>query len=266
MARNVAFLIFAGVMAATLAVTQTPADAVQPPRSGLPILEVVGGDEAAAGAFPWMVRLSMGCGGTLVARRVVLTAGHCVDQTGPDTRISVIAGSIDLKSPNAITVRSTRVIRATGFLGETHGDDWAVIQLDRQLNLPTLDLTEGRSGDQGTFTILGWGQVGETSLSQQERLRYATVPTVPDATCAAAYRKVGVKLVADESICAGGGSVDTCQGDSGGPMVRRGAQGQWLQVGIVSWGLGCARAGYPGVYSQVSVFRAAIKAAVRKLS
>jgi secreted trypsin-like serine protease len=49
-------------------------------------------------------------------------------------------------------------------------------------------------------------------------------------------------------------------------MVRRGARGQWLQVGIVSWGLGCARAGYPGVYSQVSVFRAAIEAAVRKLS
>jgi secreted trypsin-like serine protease len=213
-----------------------------------------------------MVRLSMGCAGALVAPRVVLTAGHCVDGSGPDTDISVIAGSVDLQSPAAITVRSTEVIRAPGFRSETRGDDWAVIRLARELDLPTLELSQGASGDQGTFTIMGWGQISETALRQQRRLRYATVPTVPDSTCTAEYRKAGVKLVAGESICAGRAGVDTCQGDSGGPMVRRDATGRWLQVGIVSWGLGCARRGYPGVYSQVSAFRTAIKAATRKLS
>jgi secreted trypsin-like serine protease len=49
-------------------------------------------------------------------------------------------------------------------------------------------------------------------------------------------------------------------------MVRRDRTGRWLQVGIVSWGLGCARDGYPGVYTQVSTFRTAIKAAIRKIS
>jgi secreted trypsin-like serine protease len=69
-------------------------------------------------------------------------------------------------------------------------------------------------------------------------------------------------------ICAGNlahGGVDACQGDSGGPLVRRDGNGQYVEVGIVSWGVGCARKGDPGVYAQVSTFRNAIEAAVAKL-
>jgi secreted trypsin-like serine protease len=234
--------------------------------SGAPVREVVGGVEAAAGQFPWMVRLSMGCGGALVAPRVVLTAGHCVDGTGRDDSITVTAGVTDLKAKNAIQVRSVSVIRAGGFRDETRGDDWAVIQLSRELDLPTLGLSPGTSFDTGPFVIMGWGQTSENSARQQRRLRYATVPMVADRTCAAAYDKAGVNLVADESICAGKVGVDTCQGDSGGPMVKRAATGAWLQVGITSWGLGCARDGYPGVYTQVSKFRTAIRAAAHRLS
>jgi len=266
MVRNAASLLLAGVIATVLAATQIPADADRASHSSRMVREVVGGNEAPEGSFPWMVRLSMGCGGALVAPRVVLTAAHCVDGSGPDTSIGVIAGSVDLKSPYALIRHSTEVVRAPTFRTETRGDDWAVIQLDQNVDLPTIELTRGSAGDTGTFTILGWGQISETSLPQEQRLRYATVPTVPDSTCATAYRKTGVKLVTNQSICAGRGGVDTCQGDSGGPMVRRDAGGHWLQVGIVSWGLGCARDGYPGVYSQVSTFRTAIKAAVLKLS
>jgi secreted trypsin-like serine protease len=259
MIRNAASLVLAGVVATVLAVTGIPAVAHRPIR------EVVGGDEAPQGMFPWIVRLSMGCGGTLVAPRVVLTAGHCVDGSGPDTGIQATAGAADLKSKTATALRSVQVIRAPGFRSETRGDDWAVIQLDRKLDLATIDLSRGRAGDRGPFTIMGWGQTSESSGRQQSRLRFATVPFVSDEDCASAYEKAGVDLVSDQSICAGRAGTDTCQGDSGGPMVRRDQQGRWVQVGIVSWGLGCARDGYPGVYTQVSAFRPAIKAAIRRL-
>jgi secreted trypsin-like serine protease len=59
--------------------------------------------------------------------------------------------------------------------------------------------------------------------------------------------------------------VDTCQGDSGGPMFRRDDAGEWVQVGIVSWGLGCARPENPGVYTQTSTFAAEIAAAAASL-
>jgi secreted trypsin-like serine protease len=48
-------------------------------------------------------------------------------------------------------------------------------------------------------------------------------------------------------------------------MVHR-ENGRWVQVGIVSWGLGCARDGYFGVYTQLAKFRPAIQEAIRKLS
>ncbi|MBG0561658.1 S1 family peptidase [Actinoplanes aureus] len=263
MVRNAASLLLAAAtVAALLGSAPLPARAADGER---PVREVVGGKVATAGKFPWVVRLSMGCGGTLTAPQVVLTAGHCVGETGPNKGITVTAGVIDLKSDRAITVKSVEVIRADDFITETRGDDWAVVKLERPLNLPTIDLAGDGTPDTGTFTVMGWGQTREKALRQSRRLHYASVPTIPDETCAVAYRKAGVEVVRDESICAGRHGVDTCQGDSGGPMVHR-ENGRWVQVGIVSWGLGCARDGYFGVYTQLAKFRPAIQEAIRKLS
>lgn len=51
-------------------------------------------------------------------------------------------------------------------------------------------------------------------------------------------------------MCAGKGKSDSCQGDSGGPLLVPNGD-KYEIVGIVSWGVGCGRAGYPGVYTRV---------------
>lgn len=223
---------------------------------------VVGGVPAAQGEFPWMVRLSMGCGGALYTQQIVLTAAHCVNGSGANTSITATAGVVDLQSSQAIKVKSTRVLQAPGYTGT--GKDWALIKLAKPINLPTLKTADSTAYNQGTFTVAGWGADREGG-SQQRLLLKADVPYVDDEACAGAY---GDSLTPAEEICAGfleKGGVDTCQGDSGGPMFRKDDAGAWIQVGIVSWGTGCARPGYPGVYTEVSTFASAIKSAAASL-
>ncbi|MER7572881.1 serine protease [Streptomyces sp. NPDC126514] len=223
---------------------------------------VVGGTRAAQGEFPFMVRLSMGCGGALYTQQIVLTAAHCVGRTGANTGITATAGVVDLQSSSRIQVRSTYVYRAPGYNGD--GKDWALIKLAQPINLPTLKIATTTQYNTGTFTVAGWGAATEGG-SQQRYLLKATVPFVSDATCRSYSGYSG--LIASEEICAGytAGGVDTCQGDSGGPMFRRDAANQWIQVGIVSWGIGCARPNAPGVYTEVSTFASAIASAAAGL-
>ncbi len=250
------------ILRRTLAVGAVALAAVslQPGTAGAAPAPVVGGTRAAQGEFPFMVRLSMGCGGALYTQQIVLTAAHCVNGSGNNTSITATAGVVDLNSSSAIKVKSTKVLQAPGYNGQ--GKDWALIKLAKPINLPTLKIAETKQYDNGTFTVAGWGATREGG-GQQRYLRKATVPFVDDATCQSAYSS----LVPGEEICAGfdEGGVDTCQGDSGGPMFRRDDAGAWIQVGIVSWGEGCARAGYPGVYTEVSAFAAAIKTAAAGL-
>jgi secreted trypsin-like serine protease len=56
--------------------------------------------------------------------------------------------------------------------------------------------------------------------------------------------------------------LDTCQGDSGGPLMMFSSDRQWILVGIVSYGKGCARIGLSGVYTRVDVFETWIQSFV----
>ena len=54
-------------------------------------------------------------------------------------------------------------------------------------------------------------------------------------------------------ICTLSPDRDACQGDSGGPLVTT-EKGRLVQVGIVSFGMGCADARFPGVFTNVGQF------------
>src|SRR5882724_1848272 len=114
-------LLGTAVAALTVAAAGAAASpaAAAPPVSGDGVVspQVVGGTRAAQGELPFMVRLSMGCGGALYSSTIVLTAAHCVTGTGTNTSITATLGVVDLNSTSKITRKSNSVYRAPGYNG-----------------------------------------------------------------------------------------------------------------------------------------------------
>ena len=107
-------------------------------------------------------------------------------------------------------------------------------------------------------TVMGWGDVDPSSGQElAEELMEVTVNVITNEECDASDGEYGSYEdgITSNMLCAReeGGGEDACQGDSGGPLVIKGdVASEDIQVGVVSWGIGCASADYPGVYSRVS--------------
>ena len=99
-------------------------------------------------------------------------------------------------------------------------------------------------------TVSGWGLLEETAKKGSNILQYVSLPVLAHERCDNAYGRF-VDINSDVQFCAGNhDGQDACAGDSGGPFVmHRG--GKYMLIGIVSYGRGCARAEYPGVYTKV---------------
>ena len=105
--------------------------------------------------------------------------------------------------------------------------------------------------DDASVTVAGWGRTTEGG-STSDKLRKVSLKKTNLSFCKNRYNSVG-----NGHICAGikAGGKDACQGDSGGPLWYR-AKGKTFQVGVVSFGGGCARPNMPGVYTSVPYYRA----------
>ncbi|MER6694349.1 S1 family peptidase [Streptomyces minutiscleroticus] len=216
---------------------------------------IVGGTTTTTSAYPYVMQITDAsqnqfCGGTLVSPTKVVTAAHCmVGETTSSVR--VVGGRTYLNGTNGTVARVSRIWIHPSYTDATNGDDIAVLTLSTSMPYSTIGYVS--SSDTGLYAagttarVLGWGTTRENGSSSNQ-LRTATVPTVSDASCTSSY---GSSYVKSDMICAGytSGGTDTCQGDSGGPLIIAGKL-----AGITSWGDGCARAGYPGVYTRLTSF------------
>ena len=100
--------------------------------------------------------------------------------------------------------------------------------------------------------VSGWGAVGEGQKTST-KLKQVTIPQVAATDCYMRFLKMGKMITLKAMTCVGGEKgEDACQGDSGGPLTYRDTNGVHTLVGLVSWGVGCARDGVPGVYTRLT--------------
>ncbi len=153
------------------------------------------------------------------------------------------------------------------------GDDIALLHMERPWTGPVGELSLTEATDPTTppgiqVRVAGYGTT-EFSKNQEtaERfksadgkgelsagsalLRETAIETIAHQRCAGRYPG---SVIGTGQICAGleQGGKDSCQGDSGGPLMAYDAGGCPRQIGIVSWGQGCAEEKAYGVYTRVS--------------
>jgi trypsin len=216
--------------------------------------QIIGGEEASAGQFPYTVSLQQSgshfCGGVLIGPSTVVTAAHCSVGQSPGS-VSVVAGSLTWASGGEELGVSTITVHPD-YDESTIDNDVAVWALSSSVTesdtVGFVTLPSDGSDASGDLTVSGWGYTSEGG-DLSDTLLYVTVPTVERSECADLYSP---SPITDQMICAGvdAGGQDACSGDSGGPIVDESG----ALAGVVSWGNGCARAGYPGVYTRIGAF------------
>merc|ERR1712241_11060 len=228
---------------------------------------IVNGQEAPKNAYPFMaaiMRVSsysnnarQFCGGSLIDESHVLTAAHCIEGfSASDVKtLRIYLGAHDIKTGSRSEHRVVRIIKHKDFNPSTLVNDIAILTLEtparmsnsvKTVCLPTVSSTYVNR----RVTVSGWGALSEGG-GQPSALHEVDVTVMSNAQCGNNYNSRIPGQIVDSMICAADYNKDSCSGDSGGPLhlVQSGFR---VQVGIVSWGIGCARADSPGVYTRVT--------------
>lgn len=155
-----------------------------------------------------------------------------------------------------------RIIMNRQYDTDINDYDIALIELKKPLTLSNKiqPIPLANSSDKirdGTMCLVsGWGDTNRQNQALN-RLRAVEVPIVNQQVCNKNYAEYGG--ITSRMLCAGlqRGGKDSCQGDSGGPLACPidSRAGNLTLVGIVSWGVDCAKPHMPGVYTRVTSLR-----------
>ncbi|EJK54546.1 hypothetical protein THAOC_25819 [Thalassiosira oceanica] len=251
---------------------------------------IIGGSRAEKDRYPYTVSMQDGshfCGGSLISRdcesarckarrsqhrterlsrhrrhslshlsnpimTVVLTAAHCLGGSY-DVRI----GSDSVGSGERIEMQ--REYEHPNYSTRTDEFDIALIKLDRPTNLdvPLIRINDNNNvpATRTTVTVMGWGDTNPSDSRQEmaKNLMEVNLDVISNSQCEKSKKNNDSYngFIYQSMLCTQTRNKDACQGDSGGPLVIKGnTPEEDIQVGVVSWGIGCAY--LPGVFSRVS--------------
>lgn len=243
---------------------QTPiVEATEPSVS----TKILGGVESKNGDWPWVVALlnssepdvyeAQFCSGVLIGEYWVLTAAHCVEGRTP-AALDVAIGVFDLETFAGSRNKVSSIQVHPLYNSSRLQNDIALIRLSVPSSQPKIALFAGESDEAvppslvgEMTTAIGWGMADGVNWYFPEKLRQVDLPVVNNSFCNAIY---SIDLIASQ-ICAGFfEGKDVCNGDSGGPIMSY-IDGEWLHVGLVSYGAPCRDyGGWYGVYTRTSEY------------
>ena len=180
--------------------------------------------------------------------------------------------SLLLYSNDGVAIPMRKEVPHPQYDPKTTDNDFMVIFLERPVpavgdnfELVKLNKNPARPYVGQSVRVMGWGDtdIRDSVSDLSDVLMKVDVNVISNSVCDASEGKEGgwydtyEDQITENMLCArvDGGGQDSCQGDSGGPLVIKGGtatNSQDIQVGVVSWGVGCASANFPGVYARVS--------------
>ncbi len=243
---------------------------------------ILDGQEAELKNYPWQAALLnrsgiLFCGASYIGSGWLLTAAHCFKDEATNHPVEgkdivVLYGTDDLTSGGKRVHPIGDPVMHQHWNPKTYENDIALIRISplagitpAQLADATIDAQHGHPVND--LIVSGWGRTTETGQISH-RLLYVSVPLTDLQTCDETYRRTLRYPVSASQICAGSNGRDSCQGDSGGPLTWRDPLSTvpGILLGLASFGFGCGRPGYPGVYTRVIQHEAWIKTVTSQYS